>query len=210
MLYDISPPLHTGMPVWPGDTPFQAHRVWRLEHACPVNVSRVTLSTHAGAHADAPLHYLADGVAIGEVPLDSYLGPCRLIHCPGSHLLELNEIQAGLARISGPLPERVLLRTWVRSPTSRWDPAFRALSAAVIDWLGSQGVRLIGVDCPSLDPADSKTLPAHQAVASAGMAILENLLLDTVPEGDYELIALPLRLLGLDASPVRAVLRSID
>lgn len=208
MLYDISPPLHTGMPVWPGDTPFQAYRVWRLEHSCPVNVSRFTLSTHAGAHADAPLHYLAGGMAIGDTPLEPYLGPCRLIHCLGGGALGVDELQAALARLPGPLPERVLLRTWLRSPTTRWDPAFRALSAAAIDWLGGQGVRLIGVDSPSLDPADSKTLPAHHAVARAGMAILENLLLDAVREGDYELIALPLRLSGLDASPVRAVLRS--
>ena len=82
--WDISPPLSTATPTWPGDTPFQEERVWQFGPECPVNVGRVTLSPHTGAHVDAPLHYRADGAPIGEVSLDVYMGPCRVVHCLGS------------------------------------------------------------------------------------------------------------------------------
>ncbi|SCK11242.1 arylformamidase [Vogesella sp. LIG4] len=209
MLYDISPALTAGMPVWPGDTPFQSSPNWVLDAACPVNVARLTLSPHSGAHADAPLHYQADGAAIGAVPLAPYLGHCRVVHClsPGA-VLQLATLQAALQG-SGPLPPRLLIRTYPQFPHAAWDQAFPGIAAELIDWLGSQGVQLIGVDTASLDPADSKTMAAHRAVARHGMAILENLVLDAVPPGDYELIALPLKLMDTDASPVRAVLRAL-
>jgi arylformamidase len=208
MLFDITPPLCPDMPVWPGDTPFDAHRTWSLSGTCPVNVSRLSLSTHTGAHADAPLHYRPDGLAIGEVDLAPYLGPCRVVHCLDAEPMLTR--QHLLARLQGaPLSPRVLIRTYLRFPVQRWDDNFTAIAPEAIEWLGEQGVRLIGVDTASLDPVKSKTLDAHHAVARHGMAILENLLLDAVPEGDYELIALPLKLMGLDASPVRAVLRTL-
>lgn len=211
MLYDISPALTTGMPVWPGDTPFQIRPNWVLEGGCPVNVACLTLSPHSGAHADAPLHYQAEGAPIGAIALTPYLGPCRVVHClaPG-RMLTLAQLQAALAQAgSGPLPQRVLLRMYPRFPHHNWDPHFPGIEPAAIDWLGSQGTLLIGVDTASLDPADSKDMPAHLAVARHGMAILEHLVLDDIPSGDYELIALPLKLMGADASPVRAVLRSL-
>jgi len=208
MLYDITPPLCADMPIWPGDTPFDAQRTWSLSDACPVNVSRLSLSTHTGAHADAPLHYKPDGLSAGEVELAPYLGPCRVVHClDAGPLLTLSYLQARLP--DAPLPPRLLIRSYRQFPLQRWDDDFMALSPDAIDWLGKQGVRLIGTDTASLDPVHSKTLDAHHAVARHGMAILENLLLDDVPEGDYELIALPLKLMGLDASPVRAVLRTL-
>lgn len=209
MLYDISPALTAGMPVWPGDTPFQSSPNWVLEGGCPVNVARLTLSPHSGAHADAPLHYQADGAPIGAVALTPYLGSCRVVHClaPGQ-LLTLAQLQAALAD-SGPLPQRVLVRMYASFPHHAWDQHFPGIDPAAIDWLGSQGVLLIGVDTASLDPADSKGMAAHLAVARQRMAILENLVLDDVPPGDYELIALPLKLMDTDASPVRAVLRSL-
>jgi len=208
MLYDITPPLCPDMPVWPGDTPFNAYRTWSLTGVCPVNVSRLSLSTHTGAHADAPLHYRPDGLAIGEVDLDPYLGPCRVVHClDAGPLLTLAHLQAHLS--DDPLPPRVLIRSYRQFPLQSWNDGFMAVAPDAIDWLGERGVRLIGVDTASLDPVESKTLDAHHAVARHGMAILENLLLDAVPEGDYELIALPLKLMGLDASPVRAVLRPL-
>lgn len=197
------------MPTWPGDTSFSEMPVWQLGSQCPVNVSALRLSTHAGAHADAPLHYQAGGQAIGEVELSPYLGRCRVIHCLDAGAeLTLAHLQGAVQRQNTPLPERILLRTYRRFPLDTWDADFCAISAAAIDWLGAQGVRLIGIDSASLDPASSKTMDAHCAVARQGMAILENLLLDAVPEGDYELIALPLKLINLDASPVRAVLRT--
>lgn len=206
-LYDITQPVRAGIPVWPGDTEYAETRNWAIGPQCPVNVSRLTLSTHTGTHADAPLHYDADGAAIGDVDLTPYLGPALVLHMPqGLPLVEpdhlLPRVPAGTARL--------LLRTYAAFPHAAWDSSFTALAAATIDGLAAQGVRLIGVDAPSLDPQTSKTMEAHMAVRRHGMAILEGLVLDDVPEGFFELIALPLRLATADASPVRAVLRVID
>lgn len=205
--WDISPPLSTATPTWPGDTPFQEERVWSYGPQCPVNVGRITLSPHTGAHVDAPLHYSPDGAPIGEVSLDTYMGPCRVLHCLDSGALVEPEQLAGRL---GQVPERVLLRTYRQAPLDTWDSDFTAVAKATVDLLASLGVRLIGIDTPSLDPQTSKTMDAHNAIARHGMAILEGIVLDDVPEGDYELIALPLRFANLDASPVRAILRPLN
>lgn len=204
--WDLSPPLSPATPTWPGDTPFQEERVWQLGPECPVNVGRITLSPHTGAHVDAPLHYSADGLPIGEVSLDTYMGPCRVIHCLQSGaLIEPQDIESHLDGV----PARVLLRTYQTAPLTEWDPAFTAVAPATVALLASRGVRLLGIDTPSLDPQTSKTMDAHRTIAEFQMAILEGIVLDQVPEGDYELIALPLRFSHLDASPVRAVLRPL-
>jgi len=206
LLFDISAPLSPATPTWPGDTPFQQASKWTIGPGCPVNVGCVTLSPHTGAHADAPLHYAQNGVAIGAVPLDYYLGPARVINCVGVRgVVEPDHVRAALENV----PPRVLLRTYARAPLDRWDPDFTAISAATIDLLASCGVCLIGIDTPSIDPQESKTMDAHYAVERHRMAILEGLVLDGVPVGDYDLIALPLNFATLDASPVRAVLRSL-
>ncbi|MGO4000566.1 arylformamidase [Pseudomonas fluorescens] len=205
--WDISPPLSTATPTWPGDTPFQEERVWTYGPECPVNVGRITLSPHTGAHVDAPLHYNPDGVPIGEVSLDTYMGPCRVLHCLDSGALVEPEQLAGRL---GQVPERVLLRTYRQAPLATWDSDFTAVAKTTVDLLAGLGVRLIGIDTPSLDPQTSKTMDAHNAIARHGMAILEGIVLDDVPEGDYELIALPLRFANLDASPVRAILRPLN
>ena len=205
--WDISPPLSTATPTWPGDTPFQEERVWTYGPECPVNVGRITLSPHTGAHVDAPLHYSPDGAPIGEVSLDTYMGPCRVLHCLDSGALVEPEQLAGRL---GQVPERVLLRTYRQAPLDTWDSDFTAVAKATVDLLAGLGVRLIGIDTPSLDPQTSKTMDAHNAIARHGMAILEGIVLDDVPEGDYELIALPLRFANLDASPVRAILRPLN
>ena len=205
--WDISPPLSTATPTWPGDTPFQEERVWTYGPECPVNVGRITLSPHTGAHVDAPLHYSPEGAPIGEVSLDTYMGPCRVLHCLDSGALVEPEQLAGRL---GQVPERVLLRTYRQAPLATWDSDFTAVAKATVDLLAGLGVRLIGIDTPSLDPQTSKTMDAHNAIARHGMAILEGIVLDDVPEGDYELIALPLRFANLDASPVRAILRPLN
>ncbi len=205
-LIDISPPLRIGMPVWPGDTPFDAERSWMMGPGCPVNVSRITLSTHSGAHADAPLHYSADGAPVDGLDLERYVGPCRVIDVRAAgRLVEPQHIETALDGT----PPRVLLRTYTQAPQDRWDSGFTALSARSIDLLAAAGVFLVGVDTPSLDPETSKTMDAHHAVRRHGLSILEGLVLDGVAAGDYELIALPLRLADLDAAPVRAVLRPL-
>ncbi|MGE5337295.1 MAG: arylformamidase [Gemmatimonadota bacterium] len=204
-VYDISPPVRPGFPVFPGDSPFALRWTWKLGPGCPVNVSEVSMSPHTGAHADAPLHYDNAGASIGEVALDTYLGPCRVIHAIGSALIEPHHVAQRLAGT----PPRVLVRSYRRAPIEAWDPGFAAIAPATIELLHEHGVRLVGIDTPSLDPEASKTLDSHQVVRRHGMAILEGIVLDEVAEGDYELIALPLRWQGLDASPVRAVLREL-
>lgn len=205
LLWDISPTLSSATPVWPGDTLFTAEPTWKIEHGCPVRVSRLTMSTHTGSHCDAPSHYDPQGEAIDAVPLDAYLGPCRVIDCAGVKRIEPHHVAQALHNS----PPRVLLRTYAKASHDRWDPGFASIAPETISLLARHEVVLVGVDTPSLDPQESKTMDAHHAVRAARMAILEGIVLDAVAPGDYELIALPLKLAGLDASPVRAVLRRL-
>ncbi|KPF82482.1 kynurenine formamidase [alpha proteobacterium AAP38] len=204
-IWDISQKVQPGIPVWPGDTAYQEDRTWAIGPGCPVNVSRLTLSTHTGTHADAPLHYDADGAGIGALNLEVYLGPAQVVTVlPAAGLVTVEHVvpvlRAGITR--------VLLHTFARFPDG-WVSDFTAIDAGLITALAERGVRLIGTDAPSVDPQDSKTLDAHHAVRRHDMRILEGLVLDGVPDGVYELIALPIRLEGADAAPVRAVLREM-
>jgi len=205
-LWDLSPPVCASSPVFPGDTAYAQQWVARIAPGCPVNVATLTLSPHTGAHADAPLHYDDQGAAIGAVDLRPYLGRCRVIHAIGrGPLIEWAHLSS---RIDG-LPPRVLVRTYDCQPAG-WDPRLAAFAPQTVERLADLGVMLIGIDTASIDPADSKTLPSHQVIRQRGLRVLENLRLDDVPEGDYELIALPLKLMSADASPVRAVLRELE
>jgi arylformamidase len=209
ILFDISAPIDSSTPVWPGDTPVTLERVWTMEAGSPVNVGRMTLSPHTATHADAPLHYDQHGDAIGAVDLDVYIGECVVLAIkPKSSHVGVEEIESALVAAQLKLSPRVLIRTYAKAPTADWDSEFAAISADAIDWLAERGVRLVGVDTPSLDPQESKTMDAHHRVRAHKMAILEGLILDDVPDGTYELIALPLKLTTLDASPVRAILRA--
>jgi arylformamidase len=205
-LWDISPPVREGAPVFPGDTPYTQQWAATIAPGCPVNVSTLTLSPHVGAHADAPLHYDPQGAAIGTLELDPYLGPCRVVHAIARGPLVTWE---HLAHATHGLPPRVLVRTYARAPVDRWDPQLAAFAPDTIERLADAGVLLVGIDTASIDPAESKTLDSHQVIRRRGLRVLENLVLDDVPEGDYELIALPLKLVTADASPVRAVLREL-
>jgi arylformamidase len=203
-VWDISPPVHTGSPVFPGDAAFASVWAARIGPGCPVNVSTLTLSPHTGAHADAPLHYDDAGSPVGLLDLAPYLGPCRVIHAMGcGPLVQWEHLAHALAR----LPPRVLVRTYAKAPISHWDDALAAYAPETVERLADLGVCLIGIDTASIDPAASKTLDSHQVIRRRNLRVLENLVLDDVPEGDYELIALPLKLTTADASPVRAVLR---
>jgi arylformamidase len=204
-LWDISPPVGPGSPVFPGDAGFDQRWSWTLGPDCPVNVSTLTLSPHTGAHADAPLHYDAQGVAVGALDLRPYLGPCRVVHALDcGPLVRWQDLADAIA----PGVERVLVRTYRRAPAV-WDAALAGFDPAAVERLADAGVLLVGIDTASIDPADSKTLPSHQVIRRRGLRVLENLVLDDVPAGDYELIALPLKLVTADASPVRAVLREL-
>ncbi len=205
-LWDISPPVHEGAPVFPGDTPYRQRWAASIGPGCPVNVSEITLSPHVGAHADAPLHYAPDGATIGDVDLTPFLGRCRVVHAIArGPLIEWAHIEHAVVD----LPPRVLVRTYQRAPVERWDGALAAYAPTTIERLAALGVTLVGIDTASIDPADSKTLDSHQVIRRLNLRVLENLVLDDVPEGDYELIALPLKLVSADASPVRAVLREL-
>jgi arylformamidase len=203
-VWDLSPPVDEQAEVFPGDTTYSQRLHFSLSSDCPVNVNSMTLSPHTGAHADAPMHYANGGKASGELGLGPYLGPCRVIHCIGCGPLVLPE---HIAHALVNLPPRVLLRTAYVASQS-WI-SFTAIAPETIAQLATKNVALVGIDTPSVDPTDSQTLPSHHQLLTHDMRVLECLVLDDVPEGDYELIALPLKLMRADASPVRAILREL-
>lgn len=206
-IWDISQTLRPDLPVWPGEPPFALERLASIGPGCPVNVSAMSAPVHAGSHADSPFHYANEGAASADCDLSPYLGPCVVIdvtHARG-HVTPADIDPDAIAGA-----ERVLFRTYERFPADRWDSEFTAIAADTIAMLADAGVRLIGTDAPSLDPQESKTLDAHHRVLAADMRILEGLVLDDVPPGTYELIALPLKIAGADASPVRAILRELQ
>ena len=207
VLYDVTRPLVAGIPVWPGDVPCRFAWTARLEDGAAYNASELCMSAHTGTHADGPFHVLPDGIRIGEAPLDAYLGPARLVDAAGRDRLDAAWAAEVLAAGA---PERLLVHTGAWTDPAVFPTRFAALDAQSARMLADAGVRLFGTDAPSPDAFDSADLPAHRILLGAGAGIIENLLLDGVPTGEYELIALPLRLVESDGSPVRAVLRGIE
>ena len=203
-LIDISRSYSPGSAVFPSDTPYTEEFVARIGDGVPVNVSRITMSVHCGTHADAPYHYDEQGAKIGALDLDVFVGPARVIDAQGAGPLCVPQ---DIAPFLNNCPPRVLLRLFAGQDSNIWNDNFRALAAETVQLLADHGVKLVGVDTSSVDPSTSKLLPAHMACRQNNIIILENLLLDHVEPGDYDLIALPLKFENLDASPVRAVLR---
>jgi arylformamidase len=206
MLYDLSPTIRSDTPVWPGDTPFSSRFSWAIADGASVNVSALTTTPHLGSHVDAPLHTEPRGDSAAELQLERYLGPCRVVRVPPVPLIEPRHVEG----VDLATPGRLLFKSESVRDRRTFPERFTAISAELAVLLGERGARLVGIDTPSVDPFSSKTLDAHHALVRAGVAILEGLVLEGVPEGVYELIALPLKLSGVDASPVRAVLRSFD
>lgn len=206
MLYDLSPTIRPETPVWPGDTAFQSRLTWSIADGASVNLSALTTTPHLGSHADAPFHTEARGEGMSGMPLEPYLGLCRVVRVPPQPLIEPRHVEG----IDLANPGRILFKSESVRDRRSFPERFTALSPELAALLGERGAVLVGMDTPSVDPFDSKTLDAHHALFRGGVAILEGLLLDGVPEGIYELIALPLKLAGLDASPVRAVLRTVS
>jgi arylformamidase len=203
-LIDISPLLRVGIGVFPGDATFQTAQTFTIGPDCPVNVAEIAMSTHCGAHADAPLHYDPSGASIDKLDLADFIGPARVIDARSENpLCGFDEISAALDGA----PPRLLFRLMDRLDPMVWPTGFRALDPDAVERLALRGTRLIGVDVPSIDPETSKELPSHMVCRKYDLRIIENLVLADVAPGDYELIALPLKLAGLDAAPVRAVLR---
>jgi arylformamidase len=205
-IYDISPLVGESLSVWPGDTPPRREILMDLTRGDSVTLSTLHATVHLGAHADAPSHYRTFAPSIEQRPLELYLGSCQVIavSVPRGALIRASDLPGQIRA------ERVLLATGTFPDPTRFNPDFAALDPSLVGHLNSHRVRLIGVDTPSVDVFESKELPTHQAFFQYDMAILEGLVLAGVPEGIYELIALPLRLAGFDASPVRAILRTFE
>jgi arylformamidase len=205
MIHDISPPLTPRLAVWPGDVPLSREITSDITRGDAVTLSSFRATAHLGAHADAPLHYVAGGRAMDEQPIELYLGPCTLIRVS---VAKRGHVMPRMLPDDIETP-RVLIDTGSFPDADRFDDEFVGIAPDAIDHLGERGVRLLGVDGPSVDLVDDEALLAHRRCAMHDIAILEGLRLEGVPEGRYELIALPLRLVGFDASPVRAVLRAL-
>ena len=203
-IYDISPPVTGDLKVFPGDTTPSREVLLDMKRGDALTLSTLRTTVHVGAHVDAPSHYGADAPSIEAVDLTRCLGPCQVIRVDAQRGARItpDEITADIAT------ERLLIATGTYPDPTTWNDDFAALSGELVDHLHELGVRLVGVDTPSVDSADSKDLPAHRRFLANDMLILEGLVLADVPEGTYELIALPLALAGFDASPVRAILRT--
>lgn len=205
MLYDITPLVTPSLGVWPGDTAAERQLIQELAKGDTVTLSTLRATVHLGAHADAPSHYGLDAPDIASRALDYYLGPCRVIRAEvgrnrriGPEIIEGRELEPRLLFATGTYPD-----------PNQFSTDFAALSPELVDACHAAGVRLIGIDTPSVDLFDCKDLRAHRRFLAHDMAILEGIVLDRVPEGRYELVALPLKLQHFDASPVRALLRTL-
>lgn len=217
-IHDLSPLVSSKLAVFPGDTPMSREVLLDIAKGDHLTLSTLHATVHLGSHLDAPSHYDQAGRTIDEVDLSRCVGPCRVVDATGAtgervtrdDIPALAGAKGGIEGEHDPdtidLPERVLIRTGSHPHPERWTDTFRGLDPGLVDHLASRGVRLIGVDVPSVDPESAKVLEAHHRCAARDVLILEGLRLDDVPEGDHELIALPLKLEGFDASPVRAIL----
>ncbi|OOR22260.1 arylformamidase [Bacillus cereus] len=202
---DISQPLNNDIATWPGDTPFSYEVSWSKEDSGSVNVGKLTMSIHTGTHIDAPFHFDNDGKKVLDLDIHVYVGAARVIDVSGLESIGKKELER--FKLEG--VERLLLRTSSHGKAQEFPEKTPYLRADIADFLSSKGIRLIGVDVPSVDPLDDKELEAHHQLFKHGIHILENVVLDHVADGDYELIALPLALTDADGSPVRAVIRPI-
>jgi arylformamidase len=201
-LIDITPLVSSRLGVWPGDVPFTREVALDMRRGDNLTLSSVRTTVHLGAHTDAPNHYTREGPGIAARDLGLYYGPCDVVDVSvarGARVLP--------ADLRGDVTTpRVLLRTGTFPDPDRFNTDFASLSPALVEHLHARGVRLVGIDTPSIDPFDDKVLESHHAVAHRDMAILEGIVLAAVPAGRYVLIALPLKIEDADASPVRAVL----
>jgi arylformamidase len=204
-LYDITRTVAPDLSVWPGDAPFSFQQVLSLEAGASVNLTTLTMSAHTGTHADAVYHFLNTGDHPAEMPLEKYMGP--------AHVASISRKSGGIVpadfegrNLDG--MQRLLIHTWVSDlPDQEWPQDFPYPTVELIDWLAERGVVLLGVDMPSVDRADDDQLPGHHRLYHHGIVNLETLLLKDVPDGVYELVALPLKLADVCGSPVRAILR---
>lgn len=205
-VFDISPTIDGGLAVWPGDSPPSREIQLHMERGDNLTLSTLRSTVHLGAHADAPSHYGQTAPSIEAMSLERYWGECQVVRLTGRPSDGVSP-----ADITGDIrAPRVLIVTQSYPDPTVFTQDFVPLTPAFVDWLADRKVQLIGVDTPSVDAFDSKDLPTHRRCLERDVVIVEGLVLDDVPEGLYEFIALPLKLAGFEASPVRAVLRSLD
>lgn len=203
MIYDITPTVSSRLGVWPGDTVMSRDVLCDMKRGDNITLSTLRATVHLGAHADAPSHYDRDGATIEHRNLEIYIGPCQVVHV---NIGRGERIQPKHVKATVHAP-RILFATNTFPDAENFNTDFAALSPELIDLLAETELLLVGIDTPSVDLFDSKDLPSHAACNRHDLAILEGIVLRNVPEGVYELIALPLKLEGFDASPVRAILR---
>jgi arylformamidase len=208
-IWDISRPLTRDLAPWPGDTPFRYELTWPLSQTCSVNVGALSMSTHNGTHADAPFHFDGEGAAINSVPLENYIGPAIVIDLAGK--FSRTEPSIAIADLEHARPQiaetrRLLLKTNCFPDPTRFPDWIPVLKSEAIAWLSEMNVVLLGVDVPSVDPIEAKVLANHHALAAGRIAIVESLDLSEVEAGVYQFAALPLKIVGGDAAPVRGLL----
>ena len=207
-LIDISVAIGPGLSVWPGDTPFSCGWIARREQESSVNLAALTLSAHAGTHADAPLHVESAWPPSETLPIAAFVGPCEVVRLPeGFDVGDPIDVPTLSALLGSRLVERVLLRTGHSVSGGAFPDAWPVLQESTAQWLVERGVILFGTDAPSVDARESKTLPVHHTLLGGGAFVLENLALAGVEPGRYDLLAAPLLVVGADAAPVRALLR---
>jgi arylformamidase len=205
MMYDISRPITETLSGWPNDTPFSFEKITQIAHGASCNVGAMKISMHFGTHVDSPLHYVDGANSVDQLSLDSFIGPAAIVEATGCTSITIDLFHD----IDFSYVSRVLIRSGSWPDSKRFPDNIPTLADDVPAYLGKCGVKMIGVDVPSVDKFDSKTLPIHKALYAHNIVILESLELCGVPPGTYELIALPLKLVGADGSPVRAALRDL-
>lgn len=204
-IFDITRTINPTLAVWPGDTPFSTEVITAIKDGSSINLTTLTMSSHMGTHVDAPYHFLDDDLTMEAVPLEAYLGPATVVtvRCEAGPLTP-----ADFPGVDWSGVKRLLVHSVASDkPVDQFPTEFVYPSPELAEVMARHGVVLFGSDAPSMDDVNSKTLPGHKALRRHRIAILEGLQLTDVPDGVYELIALPLKIEGGDGSPVRAVLR---
>lgn len=206
-IYDVTLPLSSSLPVWPGDPPVEMERIRQAGVDSPYSLSRLSLGTHAGTHVDAPAHFFPDGATVESLALETLMGKVVVGDVSGREAIASADLIA--CRFpSG--TERVLLKTgWVgrmrEQGMAAWE-AYPGLTPDAACWLIEQQVRLVGIESPSIERFDGEAAPVHHMLLAAGVVVVEGLDLTAVQEGVYWLSCLPLKLVGGDGSPARVVL----
>lgn len=209
-IIDISVPLQCNMPIWPNSAGIRLIQTMSMERNDPFNNSCLTCDVHIGTHIDAPLHFIKDGNSVEKISLETLIGPAFVAYIPQVEIIT-DEILSSLTLPSD--TKRLLLRTknsvlWEKGITD-FSPGFVALNIDAAKWIVEHGIRLIGIDYLSIQSYNGNN-ETHKILLGAGVIIVEGLNLTNVEPGNYELICLPLKLVGSDGAPARAVLRRLS